>query len=69
MGQISMRGPILAGERLLVTDSTGRVTALSPYDGMILGSTKVGAPLFLPPVVAGKTVLVLDDDGTLTAYR
>ena len=61
--------PVLAGDRLLVADSTGRVSALSPYDGAILGSIKVGAPVFLPPVVVDQTVLVLEDDGTLTAYR
>ena len=66
---ITVHGPVLAGDRLLVADSTGRVSALSPYDGAILGSIKVGAPVFLPPVVVDQTVLVLDDDGTLTAYR
>ena len=68
-GPIAVHGPVLAGDRLLVTDSTGKVTALSPYTGAILGSIDVGSPVFLPPVVVDKTVLVLDDGGTLTAYR
>ena len=66
---ITVHGPVLAGDRLLVADSTGKITALSPYTGAIMGSVKVGSPVFLPPVVVDKTVLVLDDGGTLTAFR
>jgi outer membrane protein assembly factor BamB len=68
-GPIQHSGPLLIGDRLLVTDSEGKVLAISPYTGEILGEVKVGGRIFIPPVAAGGTVYFLGDSGDLSAYR
>jgi outer membrane protein assembly factor BamB len=62
-------GPVLAGNRLLVTSSHGYIGAISPYTGKFLGLIEVGDPINTPPVVAGGTLYVMTDDATLLAYR
>lgn len=62
-------GPVLAGERLLLTSTDGRLVSVSPYDGAIQGEVDVGAPVRIAPVVAQETVYILRDDGVLLAYR
>ena len=68
-GQIFWRGPVLAGNRLILTSSRGQMAYVSPVDGTILGMTQGRAPFSLPPVVANGTLYVLDDTGRLTAWR
>ncbi len=68
-GQISYSGPVLAGNRLVLTRTTGQLMFLDPRTGTLLGGTSVGAPVSLPPVVANSTLYVLDDDGRLHAFR
>ena len=68
-GAISWVGPVLAGDRLVVANSEGQVSFLSPADGSV-GQTMEGKTAFtLPPVVANNMLYLLDDAGTLTAYR
>jgi outer membrane protein assembly factor BamB len=62
-------GPVLAGDRLLLASSGGKVASVSPYTGEILGMTNVGGPVSLPPVVADRTVFFLTDEAQLLAYR
>ena len=62
-------GPVLASEKLIVTGSNGMMTAISPYDGKEFPRIKLGAPVYLPPVVAGNTLYILADNGKLTAWR
>lgn len=62
-------GPVLAGDRLLLASTDGRLVSVSPYDGAIQGEVEVGAPVRVAPVVAQETVYVLRDDGVLLAYR
>jgi outer membrane protein assembly factor BamB len=68
-GPIQYAGPVLAGDRLLVADSEGHLTSISPYTGEITGELDVGGKIFVAPVVADGTVYVLRDDATLIAYR
>ena len=68
-GQIDYSGPVLAGDRLIVTSSTGAVININPLNGSFQNQTNVGAEISLPPVVAGSTLYVLDDRGTLHAFR
>lgn len=63
-------GPLLVGDRLIVTGTSGMALALSPYTGELLGKQElsdVAAPV--GPVVAQGTVLIMTDDGRLTAWR
>ena len=66
---IFWRGPVLAGNRLILTGSGGQIAYVSPVDGTILSTTDTRASLSLPPVVAGNTLYILDDSGRLTAWR
>jgi outer membrane protein assembly factor BamB len=62
-------GPVIAGDRLIVASSDGRLANISPEDGRLLSVVDVKAPMFIQPVVAGNTLYLLDDKGHLTAWR
>jgi outer membrane protein assembly factor BamB len=66
---IFWRGPILAGNRLVLVSSRGQIAYVSPTDGTILSTTEEGSPMSLAPVVANNTLYILDDSGRLTAWR
>ena len=68
-GLIYYSGPILAGDRLILTGSNGVLVNINPDNGSFQSQTNVGAGVSLPPVVAGGTLYVLDDKGRLTAFR
>ncbi|HYI42927.1 MAG TPA: PQQ-binding-like beta-propeller repeat protein, partial [Sphingomicrobium sp.] len=68
-GPIRYSGPVLAGNRLVLTRNTGQLIFADPSTGRVIGGTTVGASISLPPVVANSTLYVLDDDGRLHAYR
>lgn len=63
-------GPVLVGDRLVVTGKSEEALAISPYTGAILGRQRLsGAAAPLAPVVADRTLLVVTDDGRLSALR
>jgi outer membrane protein assembly factor BamB len=62
-------GPVLAGDRLLITGSLGDLLALSPYTGEVIGKLEVRDPVRLGPVIANRTIYVLTDSGRLIALR
>ncbi len=66
---VTWTGPILAGDRLILASSQGQLINVSPVDGQIQSTTKVGAAVYLPPIVANNMLYVLDNDGRLTAWR
>ncbi|HXS49897.1 MAG TPA: PQQ-binding-like beta-propeller repeat protein [Sphingomicrobium sp.] len=68
-GDLSYSGPILAGDRLILTSSDGRVIEFDPATGNFQTQFSVGAPVSLSPVVADSTLFVYDDQGRLHAYR
>lgn len=68
-GPIFWRGPVLAGNRLVLVSSRGQIAYVSPTDGSILSVTEEGEPMSLAPVVANNTLYTLDDAGRLTAWR
>ncbi len=68
-GPIQWAGPVLASERLWLTNSNRELVALDAYEGKKVATIKLGDAAYLPPVVAGGMMYVLTDDGTLTAYR
>ncbi len=68
-GLIVWKGPVLAGGRLIVTGTGGRVAEIAPDTGKLLGQWTTGKNLTVPPIVAGQTLYLLGDDGTLLAYR
>ncbi|HEV2865836.1 MAG TPA: PQQ-binding-like beta-propeller repeat protein [Allosphingosinicella sp.] len=66
---IFWRGPVLAGNRLILTSSRGQLAYVSPVDGSILSISDTGTSISLPPVVANNMLYILDDSGRLTAFR
>jgi len=68
-GLISWHGPILAGGRLIVASSDGRLANIDPLTGNLQSKTKVGDAVDLPPIVANDTLFVLTAGGKLIAWR
>jgi outer membrane protein assembly factor BamB len=68
-GQIDYRGPILAGNRLIVAGSNGVLVNLEPLTGSYQSQTNAGAGVSVAPVIANSTLYVFDDAGRLHAYR
>ena len=66
---IFWRGPILAGNRLILTSSRGQIAYVSPADGTIQSTTETRAPMSFAPVIANNMMYILDDSGRLTAWR
>lgn len=62
-------GPILAGGRLWLTNSLGRLSAYAPHDGAELANEEIGGKFNIAPIVADGMMFLLDDDGTLIAMR
>ncbi len=68
-GQIDYSGPVLAGNRLIVTGSNGVIVNIDPLSGSYQSQTRVGPGISLAPVVAGSTLYIYADDGRLHAFR
>jgi outer membrane protein assembly factor BamB len=62
-------GPVLAGDRLWVTNSRGEIHVVSALDGVSVRYGKGAAPYTLAPVVAGGVLYLLDDAGKITAMK
>ena len=62
-------GPVLVGDRLLVTSSLGDIWTLSPYTGEIVERKEAPGPVLIPPAVAQETVFLLTEDADLVALR
>lgn len=67
--RISWAGPIMAGGRLVTVSSRGEMVMLNPYNGGIIGESKVGGSVYVPPIIANETVYILNDDAKLIALR
>ena len=68
-GQITYRGPILAGGRLILVGSNGTLINFDPVTGNYQSQTTIRVPITLAPIVANSTLYVLDDAGNLRAFR
>lgn len=66
---IKWSGPVLAGDRLVITGSHGEAWSVSPYTGKVLGRLELSDEVFLPPVVADGAIYFLTEDGDLVAMR
>ncbi len=62
-------GPVLAGKRLFVVSNMGEMDEISPLDGKILSTERLGSDTSIAPIVADNTLLVLTNDGELSAWR
>ena len=62
-------GPVLAGDRLVISGSHGEVLSVSPYTGKVLSWLNLSEGVMIPPLIANGTLYILDDAGNLSAYR
>lgn len=68
-GLIKWNGPILAGDRLLVTSSHGYALSVSPFTGNVLSGVELPDGASTAPIVVNGTFVVLTDAGELVAYQ
>ncbi|MDE3028608.1 MAG: PQQ-binding-like beta-propeller repeat protein [Paracoccaceae bacterium] len=62
-------GPIMAGNRLIVTSSDGQIRSFDPVSGKLISTVPMGAGAASAAVVAGRTLYVVGEDGKLRAFR
>jgi outer membrane protein assembly factor BamB len=68
-GRITWTGPILAGDRLIVTSSLGSMLSISPITGDVLREEELPDAVTIAPVISGDTMILLTENGDLIAYR
>lgn len=68
-GPITWCGPVLAGGRLFLGNTSGRALLLDPATGETTGTLSLPGALTLAPIVAGGTMYMVTDSGTLLALR
>src|SRR3546814_7366456 len=66
---IRWRGPVLAGDRLILAGSHAEVISVSPYDGNPLGFLELGYSAAEAPVVADNHLYILTSGGELVTLR
>jgi hypothetical protein len=60
---------VVAGGRLVLTNSLGEVVFASSDTGTVGQTIETKTPFSLGPVVANSTLYTLDQKGRITAYR
>ena len=66
---ITWYGPVLAGGRLVLTNSLGEVAFASTDTGAVGQTIENKVPFSLGPVVSNSALYTLDNKGRITAYR
>ncbi|MBL3676912.1 MAG: PQQ-binding-like beta-propeller repeat protein [Alphaproteobacteria bacterium] len=61
-------GPVLAGGRLILAGSDGRVATFAPDTGQPLDEVRLGARIAQPPVTAGGRLYLLTEAGRVLAF-
>lgn len=68
-GLVRWTGPVLAGGRLLLVSTDGRLAEVDPSDGSIRSTREIGSGTRIAPLVANGILYVMDDSGRITAWR
>ncbi|AOH84648.1 pyrrolo-quinoline quinone [Sphingomonas panacis] len=66
---ITWFGPVLAGGRLVLTNSLGQIVSAAPDTGKVVSTIEAKTSFTLPPIVAKSTLYVLDQKGHVVAYK
>jgi outer membrane protein assembly factor BamB len=66
---INWHGPVLAGGRLITSNSEGGVWSVATADGAATKVFDVKSPISLAPIVANATLYLFDDSGQISAFR
>jgi outer membrane protein assembly factor BamB len=67
--KIMWNGPIVAGGKLYLVSTWGKLLALDPKTGNVMSERLLETPVSLSPIVAQETLFILTDNGDLMAYR
>lgn len=59
-------GPVMAGSRLLVVSSNGRMLSIAPMNGKIIDEYEVPKGIYSAPVIAYDNVYLYDNDADIT---
>ncbi len=63
-------GPVLAGDRLILSNSAGKVIVASPVTGTVVGWDDLGGgSAVMPAIVVDNTLFLFNQDAELAAYR
>ena len=68
-GPLIFKGPVLAGGRLIVAGTEGRIIEIEPQNGKILREWSIGEDIIAAPVVASNALFLLTQDGKLHAFQ
>ncbi|HEX7822861.1 MAG TPA: PQQ-binding-like beta-propeller repeat protein [Sphingobium sp.] len=68
-GIVRWHGPLLAGGRLILVSTEGRMTEVDPATGAIRTERKMKGSMSLAPVAADGMLYILTDEGRIVAYR
>jgi outer membrane protein assembly factor BamB len=60
---------VLVGGKLFLASSIGEAVVVNPATGAVEKTLRLGAPVYIPPVVAGGKVYLLTDEGKLVALQ
>ncbi|OFW93867.1 MAG: hypothetical protein A3J37_04870, partial [Alphaproteobacteria bacterium RIFCSPHIGHO2_12_FULL_45_9] len=66
---LAWNGPIMAGNRLILTSADEALLEISPQDGTLIRKTDLDFHVAVPPIVAGETLYLVSTDGTLSAWK
>jgi outer membrane protein assembly factor BamB len=67
--RIVWTGPLMVGGNLFLASSEGEAVLVSPADGEVKRTIKVGDAVFVPPIAANGTVYLVNNKGQLVALR
>jgi len=65
--KISWNGPVLAGNRLLIVGSHGKMIMASPLTGKVTSTVKIPKDIYISPVVANNKVYLYTNEAKLIA--
>lgn len=63
--RVLWNGPVMAGNRLIVTASDGRLVSFSPKNGKEISSISIPKDIYLPPIIANGILYLLTNDANL----
>lgn len=62
-------GPLLASNRLVLTNSDGELVGLNPKTGEVISTLRLGAPSYVAPTAFNGAILVVTDRGEVISVR
>lgn len=65
----SWSGPLLASNRLVLTNSDGELVGLNPKTGEVISTLRLGAPSHVAPTAFNGAILVVTDRGEVISVR